>query len=98
ERYAYDFVGNLGTMQHVGSDPGAPGWTRTYAYREPSQLDPTARSNRLSFTTAGPTVETYSYDPHGSMLTLLQLQEIRWDFRNQLQLTRRQAVNAADAD
>ncbi len=33
ERYVYDAAANLLSMQHVGSDPVHPGWTRTYAYR-----------------------------------------------------------------
>ena len=30
ERYVYDAVGNFLEMQHVGSDPAHPGWTRAY--------------------------------------------------------------------
>ncbi len=29
ERYVYDDAGNFLDMQHVGSDPAHPGWTRT---------------------------------------------------------------------
>ncbi|THJ74137.1 toxin, partial [Candidatus Frankia alpina] len=98
ERYTYDAVGNFTEMRHRGTDPAAPGWTRAYSYREPSLLDPALPSNRLSATTVGQTVEPYTYDTHGNMLTMPQLQEMRWDFRDQLQLTRRQAVNATDTD
>src|SRR5205823_10560039 len=35
---------------------------------------------------------------HGNMLRMPQLQVMRWDFKDQLQMTRRQAVNAADDD
>ena len=38
-------------MQHRGSDPAHPGWTRTYAYNEASQLEPGKQSNRLTSTT-----------------------------------------------
>jgi hypothetical protein len=31
ERYVYDMVGNFLSMQHRGSDPDHPGWTRAYA-------------------------------------------------------------------
>ncbi|WP_367025573.1 SpvB/TcaC N-terminal domain-containing protein [Methylococcus sp. ANG] len=103
ERYVYDAVGNFLSMQHRGSDPVHPGWTRTYAYNETSLLEPGKRSNRLTSTTIGATTETYStvgdgYDAHGSMLRMPQLQVMQWDFKDQLQMTQRQAVNAADAD
>src|SRR5205807_7537301 len=38
------------------------------------------------------------YDAHGNLLRMPQLQEMRWDFADRLRMTRRQAVNAADAD
>ena len=33
ERYVYDAVGNFLQMQHRGSDPAHPGWTRTLRLR-----------------------------------------------------------------
>ena len=33
ERYVYDAVGNFAEMQHVGSDPSHPGWTRALRVR-----------------------------------------------------------------
>lgn len=104
ERYAYDLAGNFTEMQHRGSDPANPGWRRSYAYDEPSLLDAGKVSNRLSSTTLGAGVtDTYSaggngYDAHGNMLRMPHLQAMQWDFRDQLQMTRRQAVNAADDD
>jgi RHS repeat-associated protein len=101
ERYVYDAVGNLLSMQHRGSDPAHPGWTRVYTYNEPSQLEAGERSNRLTSTATGGTTETYSaagdgYDAHGNMLRMPQLQIMQWDFNDQLHMTQRQAVNAAD--
>ena len=103
ERYVYDAVGNFLAMQHRGTDPAHPGWTRAYTYDEPSQLEPGKQSNRLTSTTIGATTETYStagdgYDAHGNMLRMPHLQVMQWDFKDQLQMTQRQAVNAADAD
>jgi RHS repeat-associated protein len=103
ERYVYDAVGNFLSMQHRGSDPLNQGWRRDYAYNEPSLLEPGRQSNRLTATTVGATTETYStggngYDAHGNMLRMPQLQIMQWDFKDQLQMIRRQAVNAADAD
>jgi len=103
EQYVYDAVGNFQEMKHSGIDPAHPGWTRTYAYTEDSLLEPGKQSNRLTSTTVGSTTETYStngdgYDAHGNMLRMPQLQIMRWDFKDQLQMTQRQAVNAADEE
>ena len=103
ERYVYDAVGNLTQMRHCGSDPVHPThpcWTRTYTYNETSQLEAGKQSNRLSSTqvgngrTAAP--EPYAYDPHGNMLYMPQLQEMRWDFQDRLLMTQRQKVNDED--
>lgn len=103
ERYVYDAVGNFLAMQHRGSNPAQPGWTRSYAYNEASQLEPGKQSNRLTSTTIGTTTETYStngdgYDTHGNMLRMPQLQIMQWDYKDQLQMTQRQRVNAVDAE
>ena len=104
ETYVYDKVGNFKSMQHVGSDPVKPGWTRTYDYQEDSQIEPGARvSNRLTKTTIGSTSEPYSvggdgYDAHGNMLRMPHLQDMRWDCFDHLYATRRQAVNTSDVD
>lgn len=103
ERYLYDAVGNFQRMIHRGSDPAHPGWTREYAYNELSQLELGKHSNRLTGTTVGATTETYStggngYDAHGNMLRMPHLQVMQWDFKDQLQMTQRQGVNADDDD
>ena len=101
EKYQYDAVGNFVNFIHRGTDPANPGWTRAYAYNEPSLLDATQVSNRLSSSTipgAVPFVEKYAYDPHGNMTAMPQLQQMAWDFKNQLLMTQRQAVNASDDD
>jgi len=103
ERYVYDAVGNFLSMQHRGTDPANPGWNRAYAYNEASFLEPGKQSNRLTSTMIGGTTETYStlgdgYDAHGNMLRMPHLQVMQWDFKDQLQMTQRQAVNPVDAD
>lgn len=100
ERYLYDAAGNLASMQHRGTDPSAPGWSRAYTLAEPSQLEPSTSSNRLTSTAIGATTETYStlgdgYDEHGNSLRMPHLQVVQWDFRDQLQMIQRQAVNGA---
>lgn len=103
QRYVYDAVGNFSQMVHRGADPISPGWTRTYTYDENSQIEPAKKSNRLTSTTIGATTETYnsggnSYDAHGNMLGMPQLANMLWDFKDELQMTQRQAVNSDDAD
>ncbi|MCA9468756.1 MAG: hypothetical protein KC643_25410 [Nitrospira sp.] len=103
ERYVYDAVGNFLEMQHRGSDPTHPGWTRVYDYHETSQLESAKQSNRLTSTMIGGTTEAYTtagdgYDAHGSMLHMPQLQIIQWNFNDQLQITQRQKVNNQDDD
>jgi RHS repeat-associated protein len=103
ERYVYDAAGNFLSMRHRGTDPDHPGWTRAYAYHEPSLLEPGKQSNRLTSTAVGGTTETYSaagdgYDAHGNMLRMPHLQLMQWNHRDQLKLTQRQKVNGDDAD
>ena len=106
ERYLYDAVGNFRQMQHLSGDPTL-GWTRSYAYNETSFIENgmgstlLKTSNRLSSTAVGnnnPITEQYTYDAHGNMLHMPQLQIMQWDFKDQLQMTQRQKVNGADAE
>jgi RHS repeat-associated protein len=101
EQYRYDAVGNFQQYIHIGSDPANPGWTRTYTYSEASLLEPFRVSNRLTRTTvsgAQPYIEDYGHDVHGNMIRMPQLHCMQWDFKDQLNVTQRQAVNADDAD
>jgi RHS repeat-associated protein len=104
ERYVYDVTSNFEKMKHVGSDPANPGWKREYVYGEASLIEAGKRSNRLTSTATDPTKpEIYStggngYDAHGNMLRMPHLQEMRWNFNDQLCMAQRQAVNASDTD
>jgi RHS repeat-associated protein len=84
ERFVYDAVGNFLAVQHRGSDPANLGWTRAYAYAEPSLIEdgsdggPTKTSNRLSQSTLNPgsinsVQEPYAHDPHGNMVRMPHL-------------------------
>jgi RHS repeat-associated protein len=85
ERYVYDAVGNFLQMQHRGTNPAHPGWTRAYDYLEPSLIErgegggPLTTSNRLSRTVlaadgAGPPqAEPYEHDAHGNMVRMAHL-------------------------
>jgi RHS repeat-associated protein len=101
EQYQYDHVGNFLQFIHKGPNPADPGWTRTYTYTEPSLLEPGKVSNRLSQTAVSgnlPFNEPYTHDVHGNMTSMPQLQAMQWNFKDELLMTRRQAVNATDAD
>jgi RHS repeat-associated protein len=101
EQYRYDAAGNFLHLIHKGPNPTAPGWTRTYSYNEASLLEPGKVSNRLSRTTVSgnwPLNEPYTHDLHGNMTSMPQLQAMQWNFKDELLMTQRQAVNASDAD
>ena len=96
ERYDYDAVGNILSMTHLSGRHG--GWSRAYAYQEPSQIDTAAVSNRLSWTSlqagAGAQVYAYRYDAHGNISQMPHLPLMRWDFKDQLAATSSQAAEA----
>jgi len=101
ELYQYDAVGNFLSFVHRGSSPTNPGWTRSYTYGETSLLIAGQVSNRLTSTTISGSqalVEKYGYDLHGNVTAMPQLQQMQWDFLDQLEMTQRQAVNAGDVD
>lgn len=89
ECYQYDAVGNFQFMHHKANN-GC--WTRAYEYDQKSLLEPDSgkNNNRLTRTTIGNFVETYTYkdeegnDVHGCM-TSINAMKITWDFEDQLQ-------------
>lgn len=104
ERYVYDAVGNFLQMQHRGSDPIHPGWTRAYDYLESSLIEygnvgaPLKTSNRLTRTTlnpagSAPQPEPYLHDAHGNMVSMPHLTRMDWDYKDRLSVTSRQVVN-----
>ncbi len=101
EQYQYDAVGNFLNFIHKGANPSNPGWTRAYTYNEASLLEAGKLSNRLSSTAVSgsqPLNEPHAYDLHGNMARMPQLQVMQWDFKDQLIMSQRQAVNANDQD
>jgi YD repeat-containing protein len=94
ERYIYDAVGNVSSMEHV-SESGQPAWNRAYSYLEQSLLEPAKRNNRLSSTTVGgsaPVTDTYLYDEHGNVRRMPHLwnpanpqtPNMHWNHKDQL--------------
>ncbi len=99
EEYKYDEIGNIKEINHqTDSEPSKPGWTRFYAYNEPSLIDASFMNNRLSSTIIKTTrgvndvTENYRYDVHGNIVSMPHLHLMRWDFRDQLQATSQQKV------
>ncbi len=89
EEYAYDGVGNLLSLRHIGG--AVERWTRRYRYADDS--------NRLLATSlpgddADEFSAEYSYDAHGNMTSMPHLPFMAWDFDDRLQATARQVVNA----
>jgi RHS repeat-associated protein len=84
QRYEYDGVGNIEEMSH--SAPGNT-WVREYDYA--------AGNNRLLSTSIGLNTYNYAYHPeHGFIVSLPHLTLIKWNFKEELQATSRQSVNA----
>ena len=90
EQYLYDAVGNFEKLIHQAANGN---WTRVYAYNESSLIEPAKKSNRLSSTTVGQRTEPYTYDAHGNMTSMSHLSLIRWNYKDELSATSRQAVN-----
>ena len=103
EQFVYDGVGNIVEMVHHRTDPTQPSWRRAYVYQEPSLTEPGRFGNRVSQTMLHPgavlpVLEPYAHDAHGNIVAMSHLQDMRWDFKDRLVMTQRQAVNAQDAD
>ena len=87
ETFVYDAAGNFKTQKHDRTDVATSGWTRTYAYNEASLLEPPKESNRLSQTVVAgtvPSIESYTYDAHGNIMTMPHLAALVWDAEDQL--------------
>jgi len=85
EDYRYDVVGNILQVIHHAANGG---WKRHYDYSE--------SSNRLERTRVGEIEEHYHYDANGNITRMPHLPLMRWDFKNQLHITREQLVNRSD--
>ena len=88
EQYAYDSVGNILSMRHVGGD--VERWTRRYRYA--------VDGNRLLATSeagdgANAFSSSYSYDAHGNMTRMPHLPVLRWDVKDRLRASSTQVVN-----
>jgi len=83
QKYSYDSVGNMTQMKHEATDNN---WTRNYTYE--------AFNNRLTKTEVG--AETFSYTHHahhGYMLTMPHLEDLGWNFKEELVKSIKQKVS-----
>jgi RHS repeat-associated protein len=93
EKYLYDSVGNIEKIEHEGSDPSDPGWTRIYSYDEDSLIEADKKNNRLSSTMVRGTTYSYKHDAHGNETRMPHLahhdpneyENMHWDSKDQLQ-------------
>ncbi len=90
ERYKYDAVGNFDVLHHIANGGS---WIRNYEYDTDSLIEAGKKSNRLTKTTVGNSLnfnETYTYvdtqgnDVNGCMTAINNMSMI-WDFKDQLQ-------------
>jgi RHS repeat-associated protein len=86
EFYEYDGVGNILRFDHKAHNGN---WIRAYYYEEVSLIEHGMKSNRLSQTVVHPNgqqpiPEPYTHDPHGNMTSMPHLQQMEWDFEDQL--------------
>lgn len=85
EVYQYDDCGNILQLRHIAVDAN---WTQRYRYEY--QDDANNNTNRLKSTNmptdpdAGPYTATYQHDLHGNMTKMPHLDELAWNFMDQL--------------
>ena len=99
EQYQYDAVGNFLKFIHQGANPANPGWTRSYTYNEASLLEPGKTqqpAEQHAVSGNQPINRTLHLRParqHGQHAAIAGHAV---DFKDELLMTQRQAVNAND--
>lgn len=84
QNYQYDAVGNILQMNHQAGSNSS--WKRNYIYE--------ATSNRLKTTQVGNGLYNYPHHPaHGFISTMPHLQDMGWNFKEELVRTSRAKVN-----
>ncbi len=87
QSYQYDAVGNILQMKHTTDGNSANWWTRNYEYE--------AINNRLKNTKVGQGMNSFTYlyphhPQHGFMTAMPHLEEMGWNFKEELIKTIRQ--------
>lgn len=73
QKYTYDEVGNILSLQHIADTAS---YTRDYTYD--------TASNRLLSTTVGVNTYTYDYDTRGNITEMPHLSDMVYNHQNQL--------------
>ncbi len=88
QHYQYDAVGNIRQMRHQATGNN---WTRDYNYA--------SANNRLLDTQIGANTYAYTHHAqHGHMTTMPHLEEIGWNFKEEIVKTVRQRVTSGTAE
>jgi RHS repeat-associated protein len=83
QNYTYDAVGNILQMRHQSAGNN---WTRNYAYQN--------TNNRIISTQIGSQTYLYPHHPkHGYITQMPHLEEMGWNFKEELVRTIRQSIN-----
>lgn len=73
QRYTYDAVGNIASLQHIATNNS---YTRSYQNG--------TINNRLLSTTVGSDTYAYHYDTRGNMIDMAHLDNMSWNHHNEL--------------
>lgn len=88
QSYVYDVVGNILQMKHRATGNN---WTRNYQYE--------SQNNRLISTNIGSNTYVHTYhEAHGFMTSLSHLQDLGWNFKEEVIRTAKQKVNTGIAE
>ena len=85
ESYEYDLLGNITRQQHIAANAN---WNQRYQYAY--ETDPADLTNRLKATNAPGDADgvfssnAYAYDFHGNMTQMPHLNQMAWNFMDQL--------------
>ena len=90
ESYDYDPVGNFQELVHTATGGG---WTRTYAYDEPTSRRRTTGSPRPP---SARRAKQYTYDTDGNIESMPHLSLMQWDWNNQPRSEASQIVDEGD--
>lgn len=90
QKYSYDSVGNISQIIHMNDGSSANWWTRNYEYE--------TINNRLKNTKVGQGANSFTYlyphhAQHGFITVMPHLEEMGWNFKEELVKTIKQKVN-----
>ncbi|MDY0324156.1 MAG: RHS repeat-associated core domain-containing protein, partial [Candidatus Carbobacillus sp.] len=81
QKYTYDKLGNILNMKSITSNPLNDNWSRDYFYDD--QVAPYYVGTNRLLRHSG-TIDQYTYDAHGNMLSMPHLSLMDWDYKDQL--------------